>query len=205
MRAAGPELLTPGVFHGNEIGAESGEVRWIVVRAGNQFVLKQKKVLIVSEFDPILDAEARKPTETRVSAAKGEAVFMLKEVDGLREGVVETLPFRHPSGDGNLYVSSEQPLQLQLANGKKYEIRLPNEGTLAVVSGERAREFVSLSQSPSVACLIWAGDLDRDGKLDMVLSLGPDINVELIALFLSSGATPGLLLSEVAVLSTTGC
>lgn len=53
--------------------------------------------------------------------------------------------------------------------------------------------------------LIWAGDLDRDGKLDLIMDLKTHENTSQIGLFLSSKSTKSNLLKLVALRSSVGC
>ncbi len=53
--------------------------------------------------------------------------------------------------------------------------------------------------------VLWAGDLDGDGRLDLVLDESDHYNVTVTALFLSSEAAPGALVRRVARHETTGC
>jgi len=53
--------------------------------------------------------------------------------------------------------------------------------------------------------LRWAGDLDGDGKLDLILAADHHYNLSTTRLFLSSRAKKGELVQEVAKFSTSGC
>lgn len=53
--------------------------------------------------------------------------------------------------------------------------------------------------------LRWAGDLDGDGKPDLLLDAANHYNTQTTRLFLSSRAKKGELVHEVATLSVTGC
>jgi hypothetical protein len=53
--------------------------------------------------------------------------------------------------------------------------------------------------------VLWAGDLDGDGRLDVLLDTSESSNEEALRLFLSSTATGGQLVSEVASFSHLGC
>ena len=55
---------------------------------------------------------------------------------------------------------------------------------------------------PSV---FWAGDLDRDGKLDLLIESASHANVSSLTLFLSSPAKENKLLEPVAQFVTQGC
>ncbi len=53
--------------------------------------------------------------------------------------------------------------------------------------------------------LIWAGDLDGDGHMDLLMDLSEHYDVTQWTLFLSSGRRPGNFLEKVAVFRTIGC
>ena len=55
------------------------------------------------------------------------------------------------------------------------------------------------------ASLVWAGDLDHDGKLDFYLILSQLYNIQVHTLFLSSRAKIGQLVGAAAVFSQSGC
>ena len=58
------------------------------------------------------------------------------------------------------------------------------------------------SRSPHIA---WAGDLDRDGSIDIFAELQTDYCGRTYALFLSSAAKGGLAPARVATLGTHCC
>ena len=75
------------------------------------------------------------------------------------------------------------------------------------MSGESGQVLYSLQDcgnDPSWR-LLWAGDLDRDGKLDLYVSVTQHYNVSERKLFLSSQADEGQLVKEVADFVTSGC
>ena len=57
----------------------------------------------------------------------------------------------------------------------------------------------------SAVGILWAGDLDRDGQPDLIMSLSDHYNVMETALLLSSKADKGELIKLVATFRATGC
>jgi hypothetical protein len=53
--------------------------------------------------------------------------------------------------------------------------------------------------------LFWAGDLDGDGRLDLVMNLSGHYNVSETTLFLSSTRQQGKLVRKAAVFRIVGC
>jgi hypothetical protein len=62
---------------------------------------------------------------------------------------------------------------------------------------------LALEAGASVPHVQLAGDLDRDGRLDFLVSTSNHYNVHELTLFLSNGTTTGV--RPVAVWRTTGC
>jgi hypothetical protein len=84
---------------------------------------------------------------------------------------------------------------------------LPRNARLVLVFGELRQVLFSLQECGNDASwsLIWAGDLDRDGKLDLYVSVTQHYNVSQRKLFLSSTAGDKQLVREVAEFITSGC
>ena len=81
------------------------------------------------------------------------------------------------------------------------------------ISGEIVIKFGGTSQSlfsyseevETNASIEWIGDLDRDGKLDLILDASDHYNAGESRLYLSGKAAPGSLVKLVASRRTTGC
>ena len=84
---------------------------------------------------------------------------------------------------------------------------LPKNARLVLTSGQSGQVLYSLQEcgnDPSWS-LLWAGDLDRDGKLDLYVNVTQHYNISERKLFLSSQAGEKELVRQVAELVTTGC
>ncbi len=84
---------------------------------------------------------------------------------------------------------------------------LPNKAKLVLTFGASNQVLYSLAGCGDDAgwSLIWAGDLDGDGKLDLYVNVTQHYNVSERKLFLSSQAQKGQLVKEIAEFVTTGC
>ena len=87
-------------------------------------------------------------------------------------------------------------------------VGLPHNARLVLKSGDKAQTIYSLGWhcgDDSLWQLIWAGDLDGDGKLDLYLDFGEMYFYEK-RLLLSSQAAKGQLVKDVAQLrGSCGC
>ncbi len=206
-------------FHGDEVKARDGE-KWLglyVTRRGS--FLAESTVTVRSVFDPIVDEDERKPTGKSVSVSRREEpVFLVKNAQMLKQGRVTTV-YRgghdeaHSLG-GKTRVTLKlggQIYQLKVVSPKRLPPEaigaLPADAKLTLTSGSSTQTLYSLnnnSNDPSWY-LLWAGDADGDGRLDLYLSLSYHYNLDQRRLFLSSQAKAGNLVSQVAEFATTGC
>jgi hypothetical protein len=210
-------LETGGVFHGDEVKARNGE-RWLglyVTKSGSQLV---ESILTVRRaVDEIVDEVPGQMTGKTVSVNRStEPVFLLKGAHGLQPRSVTTIFW--VTGETHYSLAEHQSVKLRL--GKlEYQLKLVGErpSDAAGVLPPKPRLLLSLGKTTQTLRklshdnedggweLIWAGDLDGDGRLDLYANLPYHYNVSQRKLFLSSHAQPGQLVREVGEFVTTGC
>lgn len=220
LKAAKMQLLETGAgFHGDEVKARSGE-KWLglyVTKRGSflaESTLKVKRV-----FDPIIDEDEQKPTGKSVSVdRREEPVFLVKNAEMLKPGSVTTV---YRGGHDESHSFGKKPRVTLKLGGQTYRLNivspkrlapeavglLPADAKLSLTSGSSTQIVYSLNNNSDDLgwYLLWAGDLDGDGKLDLYLSLSYHYNVTQRRLFLSSQARAGRLVGQVAEFVTTGC
>jgi len=215
-----PRLLRPGQYHGNEITAVSGE-RWLgLVRgAGRQDRLVPVTLQVDTVRDELLDEDGP-ATGKLVSAAPGgdAIVLLMASIQGLRPGPVTTLTT-------DTGVAPGEPIRLVL-QGDVYsvslECRTPGslKGTEQVACSlvvRHLREARVLRTYPEAyyvegrfgavgddahPTILWAGDLNGDAALDLLVDLTDHYNVSRPTLFLSRGRRA---LEPVATHESVGC
>ncbi len=214
-------LLLPGDYHAEEVSAKTGQ-RWLALfsKPGGA-VLSERTLKVAAVKDFVSPDRMGK----RVSSNGNEApLFLVRGIAGLSAGPIQGSNIRksqqltpngttkivfggrdHPleimtwksksslskatSGDGDYFDSQE----ISLSNGKTRQV-------LNRVSG------VNLPTDSSYGpVLLWAGDLDRDGKLDLLINTSYYDNESMWTLFLSNGAAAGQLVRKVATFTTIGC
>lgn len=87
------------------------------------------------------------------------------------------------------------------------EYKLMNaDNKIVLVSNNVAQHLFDYFETvENNAEILWVGDLDRDGKLDLLLDASEHYNVGELRLYLSERAKEGALVQLVAVRRTTGC
>lgn len=212
------ELLETGDFHGEEVSARTGE-KWLgLYISGNHSILLNSRLQVETVHDEIGDAPEEK-TGKRVSVNPPlQPIFLVKRARMLSEGPVETVFAEKPNYEKSL--ERIPPLELKLAQtsyvltvvgsddgAKCSEHAFPANAKLVLASGDSSQVLYSLEGCGNEPYwyLLWAGDLDRDGKLDLYVSVTYHYNVSQRKLFLSSQSSKGKLVKEVAEFATSGC
>lgn len=223
VAAGAPAILLPGEYHGDEVSATSGEV-WLALVLGDGGPGRLTAVAL--EVDTIVDElvdEAGAATGRRVSGAGHRAAILLflRNVPRVRAGQVETAA-------AGVALEPNNPVSLALAGGPASLLELRCQAprlargweevgcSLVFSSGSREQvlerfdasyhdgEFHGLGSS-ATATLLWAGDLDGDARIDLVVDLTDHYNVKLPTLFLSPEPGDPQLLVRLAHHRSVGC
>lgn len=220
----GHGLQPPGRFHEGEAVARPGE-RWLALRQrGDDAELVSARVAVVRVHDPLLDAEGQTTGEA-VSAIGLKDATMLLRGQGLRAGGVARASVVAQSSEHGL------PTHRISLGTREYRIATRCVAdkanataeqpaytcTIDLIAGERRQALMSIAayrESPDARLLfvsdaspqpIFAGDLDRDGQLDLIFDTTDHYNLSRPTLFLSSPAGKGELLRAVATHDAVGC
>ena len=214
------QILTAGQHHGNEVPADAAGLWWGLFPKGDDFELLEVNVSVETEFDPVVDQEGERTGKLVSIEDDREPLFLVRGIENPVEGFVKT--FWHEKTPGFLYPGQSVFLREQekksvrlTAFGKAEEVRshwTPRvvEYVLVLFSGygEGLRQElrrIDVVDEDSPPSLIWAGDLDGDGKTDLFMDLTHHYNVTMLTLFLSSRARPGQIVGKAAEFRTVGC
>jgi hypothetical protein len=153
--------------------------------------------VINPEFDPP-GTDPTKATGRLVQIDRSEVTPVVLRASFLRAGVVPVAT-----------VFGKWPRQELKLQGNRYVLEARCSGR-----GNRQRCVVSLVQGQQRQCLahaypsgdefavnvslVWAGDIDRDGRLDLVISVGTGRGSDFPAVFMSSMAEPNRLVHGAA-------
>jgi len=226
------KLQTTGEFHGNEVQAKSGK-QWLGLFATPKgFELLPTKAIVSTVRDYVLDIDETKKTGKKViTDTKIQPIFLVKGSTYLKPGIVKTVfsgqHYFTPDDVLTLSLNGETEGDYQISLEDRQNIETRNYLVEGKSNNETRNYTFSVSYNSAIIqnlqefkhnytggelpndrkppIILWAGDLDRDGKLDLLIDLASHANVSSLTLFLSSPAKQNKLVEPVAQFVTTGC
>lgn len=210
------QILRVGEFHGDEVSAKSGEVWFGLYPTKDGYELIPSEVTVEAYYDNVRGESTGK--KVLVDKPK-EPLFLVNGLENLKSGPIKTLfsgtKFLYPGESMSLKFEGKdyyalaafgeavdrgvaRPFDIAIRNYKIEISRNPWVHTQVIASFN----IIAMDGLPT---LLWAGDLDRDGKLDLFMDLTNHYNVSEYTLFLSSMSEGNNILGNAATFRTVGC
>ena len=198
-----------GDFHGDETKVADG-TDWLALRCAEQCFLLPSRASVAATFDALIDAEDEETGRKVRARGIDDATFLLRGA-ALRTGAVESAVVQEITGFNG---DEEAPVVTDLVMKQK---KLTLRRIVETGGGEVARvrllveqdghsQLLAESDSPDlVGYVLWSGDLDGDGEIDLIVDLSDHYNISLPTLLLSSEAVGSDLLGAAAVHLSSGC
>ena len=208
------QLLQVGAFHGDEVSAESGEVWLGLYSTPDGYALISSRITVETVYDPFVDNAGEKTGKVVSAEGQTRPLFLIKGLEAPEKGSIKTL------SDEGAILSPGKSLNLRLDDENESQLTVYGEGdigpngftslenySLELSKGHLSQELLAYSSTNgAIPTLLWAGDLDGDNQLDLVLNATPHYAViSAPMLFLSSMAKDGNLIQKVAIFIATGC
>jgi hypothetical protein len=208
-----------GEFHGEETLARDGET-WLALRSdARRAWLESVVVRVEAVNDPILDADdGRSGRRVSTPSLNNEPLALLKGA-GLMPGALASTPHDPvmlvPGAWRRVETRAIPGIELLLdcedsAAGSSFDcaLTLRNEVLEQVLhnfTATRSEDGTIMLGDDGGAELRFAGDLDRDGRMDLVIDLRDHYNVQRTEVWLSSDAKAGDLVRLAFRGEITGC
>lgn len=206
---SGLRMIAPGLFYRDDLALASSGKWQALCPTPNGVELESTAVSIRVVPAPHADAtdDAEHEGGRQVEVAGCRDALVLLRIPGLRDGSVLTVAL------GNLPVPKDTAASLRLVSSiSSYSIQAvqrQSEGSvvLMVAHGEDRQAIATIREccNDTWPAIVWAGDLDRDDKLDLLMNVASHYAGGDLALFLSSAARGGDLMAEVARFSWSSC
>lgn len=206
------QIMSTGQYHGDEITARFGIARgWFaLIVSDKQAELVPSSPKISRVFDPVVDDEEIKSSYSGklVEDAQHDPVLMIK-ASWLKTGpIVQAKLTENRQGFAWNDMHFNMVHVCEKASSKDSLLQCKVE-----LSDGKSRQFIIDTAEPnqdysdefaSTVEIVWAGDIDRDGKPDFIL-LNTHYNGENTQLFLSSKAEKKKFVKSVARVYRVGC
>ena len=209
-------VLLVGQHHGDEVPYTSGPGWFALVAEGNTSRLESVRLRVRYFWDPLIDRDKKGPYSGKAVSAEPP----LNAVVLLQDGVLHPGPIATASISGKRRGLSSKEFAL---GNRFYSLRVDHDcgksvrrcrwmlsdgrihQTLAEFDVTRTPEGQLDTDSVNTG-VIWAGDLDNDGRLDLIVDVSNNYNeISNIVVFLSSFAEEGQLVGPTGRFSAVGC
>lgn len=218
-KVSGVSIITTGTFHGDEVSGNVEKINWTGLFKGpNGYYLKQTKLRAMRVNDPVLDEEHQKTGwELRVPG-KDTSILLISAAAGLSDTRVSHAPLSkttlYPGDTLSIHYLGKD--YLLVATGKKeptsetgenYQVSDYKLYLSTRINGKKCQTLLSAHDwfDDAMVYLIFAGDLDRDGILDLILDDSYHYNMTEPSLYLSRNAAKGQAVKRVASHVSVGC
>lgn len=212
-------IIYPGVFHGDEVWDDTEGDKWLGLFKGmGKYYVAATPVTVKRVYDVVLDDDSTKEiTGREVFAGNKDSCLLLMSrmgevlqehdvnaarlpVNIINPGERTTINF-----NGTTYVLSatgekrKQEHEERIWNYKLYLSTTKNGKTITQLLAAYPQFDDSMIE------LMFAGDIDGDGLLDLIIDNSPHYNSTTPTLYLSKPAAANQLLKIMAIHSSVGC
>jgi hypothetical protein len=194
-------FLMPGEYHGVDAPGNPGDGWLALAPMDGLWHLVPTEVVAELIHDPVSDSEGQK-TGIQISTQQPNA-FAFFRMPGLRAGKIDTPNMRFHGNPRDITPSKGVIIPFK---GVAHQVVVVVD-EVVLVRGFKRSKLAELRVTPHLedtANLLWAGDLDGDGRLDLLVGYGGS-NKSGACLFLSSFAQNGALLGEANCHGGVGC
>jgi hypothetical protein len=178
-------VLLPGTYHADEVGeAAAGE--WGAVCGGGASArLESARVTVTPVFDEVRDTSAAARTGRQVEVSGcSDLVFLVRGVPGESRALAAAPPAQD-AGESRATAFGGQPLRVSRTTS-------PETVALSVEWGAASQPLAVVRAGGAARFeLRWAGDLDGDGRPDLLLGLWDESSARTLRLFLSAPSEDG--------------
>ena len=213
------KVLTVGAFHGDEIFKNASQLKWFGLFHGlDGYYLKQTKIKTISVNDPIVDENENEKTGCEVQVLNKDTCIILIEplpffADRSIKGVKLTKNYIYPGDTISLnYLGVNYKI---FATGGKKKVQSQNgfdvwNYKLYVTATIKGKPYKSLLVAQpdfdeQMIRLIFAGDIDGDGILDLIIDTSRHYNATRATVYLSRPANDGEVVKPIGVHTSVGC
>lgn len=213
------KILQLETFHSDEIDENFDKKVWFgLFKSNNEYSLSETKVFFNRVNDPVLDENDEDKTGWEVSASvKDTCVVLIEKLPYFIDGKISNVKIPENIYPEENFKFSYKGIEYTLfATGKKKKEQSDADWIVvsnyklylsAVIDGKKKTELLVSKKDfdDQMIQIMFAGDLDDDNKLDLIINTASHYNVSSPTLYLSKPAEKGRIIKPVGIFTTVGC
>ncbi|WP_337967277.1 hypothetical protein [uncultured Flavobacterium sp.] len=213
------KIIRLETFHSDEIQENYNKKVWFgLFKNKDNYSLAETTVSFKRVNDPILDETDEEKTGWEVSAqAKDSCLILIEKLPYFIDGNISSVKIPESIYPEESFKFSYKNVEYTLfATGKKKKEQQDSDWIVVsnyklylktVVNGKETTELLVAKKNfdDQMIKIIFAGDLDDDNKLDLIIDTASHYNVSSPTLYLSKPAEKGKAIKPVGVFVTVGC
>lgn len=213
------QMTGTGNFHEEEVSASMAEQKWmgLFLSDERQWYISATELHLSRVYDPVADDEESQRSGWHISTSnKDSCLLLVVGTASWKEGEVPVVPIQgltlYP-GDSIVFEFQSISYKME-ASGRKMtsetgEVTVEDYRLFLYATIDGQEQKVLLAAQPTfnenMIQVMFAGDMDGDGRLDLLLDTSSHYNNTQPTLYLSKAAPSGELIAPVGFYSATGC
>jgi hypothetical protein len=213
------EILTTGNFHEDEVNQKTNEKKWFgLFKTLNGYKLSETKLMTKRVNDPIVDENENDKTGWEVNTTINDTcLILIEKLPYLTEREIATIKIPETIYIGEKFNFSFSGINYTLfATGEKKK-EDENSDSFAVsnyklylTANKNGKEQTELIVAQSnfedkMIQIIFAGDIDGDNKVDLIIDTSNHYNVSRLTIYLSKPAEHGKIIKPIGMFTSVGC
>ncbi|MEN2400447.1 hypothetical protein GKZ90_0011700 [Flavobacterium sp. MC2016-06] len=208
-----------GPFHSEEVHEDADKKIWFgLFRAKGNFYLAETNIMTNRVNDVIVDENEEDATGWEVDTSINDTCFILIEkVPYLSDRIVQNIKIQekiYPQEEFKFNFSGVEYILHATGDKRKenensdwFEVSNYKLYLTAIIDGKRHTDLIVAEKrfDEQMIKILFAGDIDGDGKLDLIINTSYHYNLSRPTIYLSKPAEKGKLIKPIGAFPTVGC
>ena len=210
------KILPPGTFHNDEVEPNADKINWIGLFKGKDgFYLSSTKIKLENIYDAVLDEDESQKTGWEVTTDRTDSCYILIEpMPYLKAMPVREAPLKKEINPKEKVTFQYLGIEYTIfaVGGIRYENQAPAVYNYklyltAIINGQKVTDLLVSTPifDDNMIQILFAGDIDGDQKLDLIIDTSCDYNAVTPTLYLSKPSDEGHLVKPVGSHTSVGC
>lgn len=213
-------ILQTETFHNDEVDQNLEKKTWFgIFKENENYTLKETKITIINDYDPVIDEDESEKTGWNVSASiKDTCLVLIEKQPYLTNRKISSIKIKEeilPNQKSKFYFKDIEYTLFATGDIKKgqgdsengeisnYKLYLETK-----INGEQKTTLLVARKNfdDQMINILFAGDIDGDDKLDLIIDTASHYNVSSPTLYLSKpAAAEGKIIKPIGIFTYVGC